>query len=376
MRIAQIIPALPKGGAERLVLNLCRQLSIRGHDVLVISFTHENKYFDLSSGCNIKVIRSKIHYSILGASVIQTAEYNRIIDDFKPDIIHSHLIDAELVSRNRTSNSIRYVTHWHGCPELINPIPINKIFSKDTMWKWNTKRILKKQYRDCRNHFLCISGFIKGYVQKNLGINENDISVLHNAIDLGLFRPIPIKKKAGFRLINIGSLQSNKNHMFLLALMRKLINAGYDDLYLDIYGEGPELNRLLEEKTKLGLDEKVVFHGIVDNIEEQLNQAHVLVHSAWHEPFGLILVEAMACGIPVISFNTGGPAELIKEGFTGYLTEKDDLETFADRVTMLYGDMEKLDLLGANGQKFAQSFGLEAYTQQVESLYEKLLSAN
>ncbi|MDP6908199.1 MAG: glycosyltransferase [Flavobacteriales bacterium] len=374
MRILQVVPSLIKGGAERLVLNICKTLSKLGHEVMVVTLHDDNKYKNLSSDCDVRFVKSNVYYSLLGKNLVQTNEFNNLVDKFKPDIIHSHLLDAELVSRNKTSNSISYITHWHGCPDLTNPVPFNKLLSRENIWKWNTKRILKTQYRNCSNHFLCISEFIKKYVQQNLGINENNITVLHNAIDLNLFQPKHLPKKDGFRLINIGSLQANKNHFFLLRLMKKLVDEGYDDIYLDVYGEGPELNPLLKEKKELGLGEKVVFHGIVDNIEQQLDRAHLLVHSAWHEPFGLILVEAMACGIPVISFNTGGPSELVVDDVNGYLTNKGDLVKFADRVVQLYMNREKLDMLGLNAQGHARSFGLEAYTQKVEKLYEKLLS--
>ncbi|MGB0918202.1 MAG: glycosyltransferase [Flavobacteriales bacterium] len=373
MRILQVVPTLERGGAERLALNISSELRTLGHEVMLISLRRANYYSELTQG-SVQIANASVYYSLLASDQIITDGYESIVNEFEPDVIHSHLVDSELVSRHNPRKDVAYITHWHGCPSLTNPVPFAERFNREYAWKWNTKRRLLQNYQVCSNHFLCISEFIQKYVKENLSAEESETTVIHNAIDLSRFRPIETKKKDGFRLISIGSLQKNKNHMFLLGVIKNLLESGLNDVYLDIYGEGPEHDFLNDEIKKLNLSDHVVLHGIVNNPEMQLNQAHLLIHSAWHEPFGLIFIEAMACGVPVVSFNTGGPAELIKDGENGYLVEKDDLETFSSRIKGFYDNREQIEAFGQNGIKHAQQFGLTEYVKKIEALYKKRLA--
>lgn len=374
LRVLQIVPCLSRGGAERLVLNLSAQLKLLGHEVLIVQLRPDIAYEELKTDLNIELANSSVYYSVFGKNVINTSEFDQIVDEFRPDVIHSHLLDSEFVSRNRIVKNTAYITHWHGCPSLTQPIPFSNWFSKESIWKWNTKRILKTQYAKSKTHFLCISNFIGKYIQDRVGVKTSDLTVIHNAIDLTHFRPMNLEKKAGFRLISIGSLQRNKNHRFLFEVMRKLLDNGFTDIHLDVCGVGPEMQNLQDAIEKMQIGSNVKLHGVVSDPEKQLNQSHLLVHSAWHEPFGLVFIEAMACGIPVVSFNTGGPAELITDGLNGYLVEKDDLTAFAAKVKQLYENREQMEELGKHGIEHAKTFGLTEYAKKVENLYNQRLA--
>jgi glycosyltransferase involved in cell wall biosynthesis len=374
MRILLVVPSLIKGGAERLVLDIAEQLTLRGHAVQVAVLRDDNRYPELASKSNVSNVRSSVYYSVFGKDRIQIEGYEALVSSFKPDVIHSHLVDAELVSRHNPRKGVAYITHWHGCPSLTNPIPAEEWLTKDALWKWNTKRILQRNYRKCQNHFLCISGFIQQYVIERLKAHERETTVLHNAIDLHLFAKSDVRKPEGFRLISIGSLQKNKNHVFQFKVMRHLLDQGYTDIYLDIFGEGPELEFLRAKVDELGIGSHVTLHGIVHDIQNRINQAHLLVHSAWHEPFGLILMEAMSCGVPVLSFNTGGPRELVADGVNGFLTHRDDLNAYTDRLLTLYRDRNLLEKMGKAGIAHAQQFGLPNYVAKLEAMYLNRLS--
>lgn len=374
MRILLVVPSLIKGGAERLVLDMAEQLALRGHQMRVAVLRDDNRYPELAAKSNVTNVRSSVYYSVFGSDQIQIEGYEALVDSFKPDVIHSHLVDAELVSRHNPRKGVAYITHWHGCPSLTNPVPPNEWLTKDALWKWNTKRILKRNYRRSQNHFLCISGFIQNYVMDRLDADKSETTVLHNAIDLQLFTKTESDKPDGFRLISIGSLQKNKNHVFQLKVMRHLLDRGFTDIYLDVYGEGPELEFLRKKVDELGVRSQVTLHGIVHDIQNRINHSHLLVHSAWHEPFGLILIEAMACGVPVLSFDTGGPIELVTDGVNGFLTHRDDLNTYVERLLTLYNDRNLLSKMGQAAMTHARKFGLVNYAANLETLYLKRLS--
>ena len=82
----------------------------------------------------------------------------------------------------------------------------------------------------------------------------------------------------------------------------------------------------------------------------------------------------MACGIPAMSFDTGVPSELILDGETGYLIQKDDLDMYISKILELYDDRKKTEQLGKNAIEHARQFGLDEYGKKVEALYERCLA--
>ncbi len=98
MKILHIIPNLNKGGAERFVLNICKELTMYNeYDVQLVTFGTENTYSFLSKGLNWKIIPSEVIPSISKNSIVKVKELQQFIIDFQPDIIHSHLFETEMI---------------------------------------------------------------------------------------------------------------------------------------------------------------------------------------------------------------------------------------------------------------------------------------
>jgi len=117
------------------------------------------------------------------------------------------------------------------------------------------------------------------------------------------------------------------------------------------------------------LRDRVRFLGWTPNVERLLNCTDVFVCSSWFESFGLALVEAMACGIPVVSTNRGGPAEIVLDGQTGYLTPPGRDDLIADRALRLLADEQLRRRMGEAGRsRVCQSFSLERYASDFERL--------
>jgi glycosyltransferase involved in cell wall biosynthesis len=125
---------------------------------------------------------------------------------------------------------------------------------------------------------------------------------------------------------------------------------------------------------ELGVAERILYPGTVDNPEEYLNKADVLVHASHYEAFGLVLLEAMACGKPVVCFNDGGPAEVAVDGVNGFVVERDDLPSFANAVKKLAENENLYSELSKNALEFSQKYGLLQYAEKVVALYDRLLS--
>ena len=374
MRILQVVPSLIRGGAERLVLNLTKELEDKGHEVKIFALHDDNLYTSLNSKTEVLITPARVSYSLLGTDTSDTAIFDQAVEDFDPQIIHSHLIEAEFISRHKPYEKAVYISHWHGCPEMLRKQPLSAFLKKDTWWNWNSKRNLIRGYRLCNNHFLCISEFMKAFVVEEMDADPKDCTIISNAVDTDLFSPKPIEKDDSvFHLIAVGKLNYNKNQQFLVRVIAELNKKGIE-ADLTLLGSGAEEPKLKNLASELGIAERIHYPGTVDNPEEFLNKADVLVHASHYEAFGLVLLEAMACGKPVVCFNDGGPAEVAVDGLNGFVIKRDDLEGFAHAVEKLAKNEDLYSELSKNALEFSQKYGLEQYAEKVLALYDRLLS--
>lgn len=142
---------------------------------------------------------------------------------------------------------------------------------------------------------------------------------------------------------------------------------------LMMVGDGPErvpAEQLCEE---LGISEKVIFFGNSSEIDEILCFSDLFLLPSETESFGLAALEAMACGVPVISSNTGGLPEVNKDGYSGYLGNVGDTKDMAQKAISILSDDDKLFEFKSNALKVAQEFDIQNVMPQYEELYRKAL---
>ncbi|WP_237496673.1 glycosyltransferase family 4 protein [Modestobacter sp. L9-4] len=125
-----------------------------------------------------------------------------------------------------------------------------------------------------------------------------------------------------------------------------------------------------------GLEDRVEFVGFVDNVFEALATLDVLVHaSVVPEPFGQVIVEGLAAGLPVIATRGGGPSEILTDGVDGLLYDAGDVEQLAGLIGRLYTDSSLVQRLQTNGRARARDFSPEVIGPSVISLYREMLSS-
>ncbi len=125
----------------------------------------------------------------------------------------------------------------------------------------------------------------------------------------------------------------------------------------------------------LGLQEKVIFTGFRDDIPDIIAALDVVLHtSSQPEPFGRVLIEAMAMGKPVVATNLGGVPEVVKDGETGLLVPPKEPDALAEASIKLLKDKQFASWLGANGLKHVRAnFDAHSHVERIEALYERLL---
>jgi glycosyltransferase involved in cell wall biosynthesis len=153
----------------------------------------------------------------------------------------------------------------------------------------------------------------------------------------------------GGRVVMVASLNRNKGQDLLLAAFARLADPTaqlwfYGTTGLSAHGFVRRLQRFAAEH---GLAGRVFFPGPTADVQAVFAEAAVVVHTSWTESFGMALVEAMACGVPVIAHDLEGMAEVVIHGETGFLIPPGDTEALVSRLDQLLGDPELREQLGA-----------------------------
>lgn len=372
MRILHIIPTLRKGGAERICLDLVRAQNRMENTESRVAILHDIHEFKKEFP-EIKpvLLNSKVVPSLSGKWQVNITELNNLIREFKPDVIHSHLFEAEMVSRYEPVKGIRYFTHCHNNMPQFKRLEVGEWFNKKRITEAYERRFILSKYTQCNNRFIAISPDTQRYFKQYLPVNlSKNITMLPNAVDLSRF-VLKSRWTEGekIKLINIGSFFPVKNQSFLLEVMKRLLDKNIW-VSLTLAGDGPERKKTEEKARQMGVFSDVSFVGSRNDIPELLSASTIYVHSGLSEAFGLVFIEAMAAGLPVVTLNGGGNKDLIVEGENGYLIEPPDAEKFADKILECHSSNDYWNKLSVHAQNFAGSFDIQDYNKKLIALYK------
>ncbi|MDE2111704.1 MAG: glycosyltransferase [Alphaproteobacteria bacterium] len=225
-------------------------------------------------------------------------------------------------------------------------------------------------------HFIAVSRAVKTAAVR-FGIPSNKVSVLYIGIDPGKFRPGPVPiPLRGHRVLFIGRLVEKKGCECLLRAMQIVMNR-VTDAELTIIGDGRLRAGL--ENLALDLGVRAMFLGACNHeqVKAELDTARafclpsVRAANGDAEGFGLVLLEAQAAGVPVVSSAIGGADEGIKHGHTGFRFAERDVRDMAEKLVEILTNDERAASMAASGPRFvAQCFDLHRCTKNLEQLYD------
>lgn len=362
LKILHIIPSLRKGGAERLVLDICNELTAReGLEVKLITFCEENDYAFLSDSLDWEVIPSKYVPSVKGKEVEEIEKLEAAINCFQPDVVHIHLFEAMMVLSRVQYTKCRYVVHFHDNMRQLKKVTIKTFFNKRALTEYYERKLVLQAYKKRKTLFLAISKDTQAYIQENLPGFES--ALMFNAIDTKRFERTG-NEVVENRLVNIGSLVEKKGQKLAVETVGVLRDRGVD-VSLVLLGEGEMRTELEALVAQLGLKDKVLLKGKVDFPEEYLKSSLLYFHTAKYEPFGLVLLEAMAAQIPIVTTDGKGNRDLIVEGVNGYLVKERNAELLADKIEYLFKNNELKSEMGRNAKEFSKQFDIINYTDKL-----------
>lgn len=376
-RILHVIPSLKKGGAERLCLDMVIALNkLDGVNAMVAVMENENAYPDLASECEVHFIHSRVVPSLSGKWKIATEGYDQLVAAFKPHVVHSHLFVAEMLTRFKPLAGVHYVSHLHDNMFQFRSLSYKDLVNKKRLTEWYEKRSLIKRYKRCKNTFIAISKHTEAFFKKELPAElAKEIVLLNNAIDVKRFYRTHASdpEERPLRLVMTGSLVNKKNQIFLLDVVAHL-RKDFPDVVLDLLGDGPNKEMIAQKIKERNLGNNVFLRGNVLDVNAYLHRAHVYTHSASYEPFGLVLLEAMAAKLPCIALDGGGNLDIIEDGINGFIVNPPDAEKFAEKIKTLMQDKATYLSIVKNGEAYIAKADMQGYILKVLDIYRKKIS--
>jgi glycosyltransferase involved in cell wall biosynthesis len=224
------------------------------------------------------------------------------------------------------------------------------------------------------------------YIEKGIGKKENYHTV-YSGMELDKFYGVKEKIDCGkkqrelginsedFVIGNVARLEERKGHKFLIDTFKKLIEKRKDrSLKLLIIGEGEERENLKNYVKEANLEEKVIFTGYREDVEELMAVMDLFVLTSLREGLPRVLVQAAAVGMPSIAFNVDGVPEIIKDDYNGFLVKVKDVKRLENRIVEYMNNKELVLLHGRNGRKFIENkCSIKGMVDKIDKIYQDLI---
>ena len=312
MKILYVITGLGVGGAEKVVCDLADQMILKGHDVKIVYLTGSVLVKPISPRIELLPLHLNSASNVFSAS----RKYKKIIRDFSPDVIHSHMIHANIFARlNHLSfKYIRLICTAHNSNEGGR---VRMLAYKLTNFLSNLNTNVSQEASE--------SLISKG------AFNKNNLITVYNGIDLNKFNFFNKDKSSNeLSFLSVGRFNKQKDYPNLFQAISILKNTIDKEVKFYIAGDGelrPQLEQLIVD---LGISDYVVLLGKRSDIPTLLNKADYFILSSRHEGLPTVVIEAMACGTFVIATDCGGSAEIM--GDTGILVPPQNSEALAQAL--------------------------------------------
>lgn len=203
--------------------------------------------------------------------------------------------------------------------------------------------------------------------------NWTKTTVVPNPISFSCENPSSLDEKC---VSMVGRLEPIKNCSSMIKAFRMVVNR-HPDWTLKLYGDGSERGKLLQLISDLKLQDNVELMGYTSDVRTAFCEASIATLTSLSEGFALVIIEAMECGVPFVSYQCHcGPKDLIDEGVDGFLVPVNDEEAMADRICQLIEDEELRRAMGHAAKEKAQKYHIESITNQWMALFDDVLRGN
>jgi glycosyltransferase involved in cell wall biosynthesis len=347
------------GGAEVHLHEILARMVARGHRVtLFASGFPGGSEFDSYDG--IDVVRKGTWYN---ANFALQRAVRAYLDHEKADLILEDINKIPFfIPRVTDVPVLPIIPHLFGVTVFRETNPVLASY----VWAW--ERFIPRVYRKCR--FAVISPSTRDDLVAR-GVAAEKIDVVLCGLDHGTYRTIDgLERFARPTIVHFGRVRRYKAIDVVMRAFNR-IRARVGDARMVIVGDGPELGNLKKLAARLELGESVEFTGRMstEKLVELLNRSHLFMNASPKEGWGLTVVEANACGVPVVGSNRPGLKDSIRDGETGYLVEYGDDVAFAERGLQLLTDGALWKRMSAAALEWAATMTWERTADEMERLF-------
>ena len=362
MKIAYFITGLGLGGAEIITIDLAQKAVRAGHEVIVVYLTDIDT---LAPKILSEIPVFPLHLRKKPLQFIRAVEKAKsIIKRFRPDIVHSNMVHSNIFTRMLRCR-IKF-------PVLICSEHSKNIGSSGRMLAYRLTDHLSDLNTNVSQE--AVDMFIK-----RKAFRKQDNLAVYNGIDLSRFVPDrslgeDLRKELGvgpddFVFFNAGRLTAAKDQDNLLRAFSRLPHG-----QLWIAGEGELRDELSSTVAALGIRERVKLLGARSDMARCYNAADCFVLSSAWDGFGIVLAEAMACGLPVITTDAGGCAEVVQNDFFVVPIRNSDL--LSDKMSYICNlPKSERQRISDKNRILAHKFDLERVWEQWEHIYRSSLGS-
>lgn len=368
-KILFVIPSLAGGGAERILFLLLKYLNRSCFKPLLVVFNTEKAYEqDFSSDVSVRCLNKKSRFNFFRL----LWALSRIIKREKPSLILSFLTYTNyLTILARNLAKLRTLL-------LLNE-QANLMWSLRNQKFKRIKKILIRNLYPKATGIISVSRGVKEDLITNYRVPRNRCFVIYNMVDIERIRKLANEKIAHpwFKekipiIIACGRLTAQKNYPLLLKAMSLILKE--NSARLLILGEGEDQSKLEEYAGKLGISHNVAFLNFQSNPFKYMSRATVFVLSSSWEGFPNVIIEAMACGVPVVSTQCpSGPEEAITDGANGLLVPVRDVNALAKAILRLLKDESLRKRVAETGRKRAEDFRVEKMVAEYERVFLEVI---
>lgn len=372
------------GGISRVVHDLSHKLVKDGHEVTVVTYRDGDvPYYEDDDGVRVNRVDNFMIASnnfidwILQLNFNMVARTGEIIaKEGKFDVIHAHdWLVAYAAKTLKTSYNIPMVSTIHATEAGRNSgiRTDEQRYINDTEWMLTYES----------SEVIVNSNYMKSELQRLFGLPFEKINVIPNGVNLNnfnnVYRDYDFRRRFAMDnekiILFMGRLVYEKGIQNLISAMPKILSR-YHDVKLVIAGKGSMIDELRNQVNYLGINEKVYFAGYLNSadVKKMYKCSDISVFPSTYEPFGIVAIEAMLSGTPVVVSDIGGLNEIVEHGVNGMKSYAGNPNSLADSILTLLFDHKLCDEVVKNAKvKVKAEYNWNKITSDTHFVYEKAI---
>ena len=363
VKVLHVVLSLDPGGTEKVLANVARSLAPRGFDVHVCCLER--------TGAIAELLPDPSHVTVLGKqpgfSPATVGRLFRTLCRVRPDIVHTHNLGPLIYGAMATG--------WGCCWRVLHG-EHGQLIDSDLAPR--RLRLRRRLYGACRKVHTVSEGLLRQLAQA--GMPAAKLVAVVNGTDTEMFRPADREEcraglglpRAGPMLGIVGRLSRNKRHELLIRALA-LLASGSSCPRLAIVGDGPERDALEQLSSDLRVSDRVHFAGYLDSPARWYQAMDLFVLPSRQEGLCNAVLEAMACGVPVLGHSACGNAEVINHGVDGWVLPLDSPELLAEEIGKVLADPDALREVGSRARKkIVSQFSFGRTVAGYEALYREV----